>query len=193
MTHLRYFDAKGKGVSRESFFAPTSVDPKVAKLVESKKGILLNISFGDQPEPKRVTLGLRGDVQHHPLRLPFPLPDACAHTCEVIHVLEYLPPVDFFRWFDELWRVMRVDGLVYLRGPYGGDESHGWLSDPTHQTRVTEASFLWLDPRGPIYTLHPEVGRPIPKPWHPLLIERVPGSQGSLSYQATLRKVEAAT
>jgi hypothetical protein len=161
----------------------------VRALVESKKGILLNISLGDEPTRERVTLGPRGDVKTNPLVVPWALPDACAHTCEIIHVLEYLPSLHFFGWFDELWRVMRPDGKVYIRGPYGGDESHGWLSDPTHQTRIIEATFLWLDPRGPLYNLHPQVGRKIPKPWHPLFIERVPGSQGSLSYNATLKKV----
>lgn len=165
------------------------VDVRVAHLIDSKRGILLNISLGDKPEPRSVTLGPNGDVKHHPLLLPFPLPDACAHTCEIIHVLEYLLPSDFFAWFDELWRVMRPLGMVYLRGPYGGDESHGWLSDPTHQTRIIESSFLWLDPRGPLYGIHDQVARPTPKPWHPLFIERVPGSQGSLSYNATLQKV----
>lgn len=165
------------------------VDEKIAKVIESKKGILLNISLGDEPQPERVTFGPRGDVKGNPLGDHFHLPDACAHTCEVIHVIEYLSPNRFFDWFDELWRVMRPLGKVYIRGPYGGDESHGWLSDPTHQTRVIENTFLWLDPRGPIYTLHPQVGRSIPKPWHPLFIERVPGSQGSLSYNATLQKV----
>lgn len=176
-----------------ALFAPSdrrravSVESKVARLVESKKGILLNISFGDEPQPEKVTLGWRGDIKTDPL-WAFPLPDACVHTCEVIHVIEYLPPARFFDWFDELWRVMRPLGKVYVRGPYGGDENHGWLSDPTHQTRIIEATFLWLDPRGPLYNLHPQVGRRVPKPWHPLFIERVPGSQGSLSYNCTLQK-----
>jgi hypothetical protein len=161
----------------------------VRSLVESKKGILLNISLGDRPIASKVTLGPRGDIPQSPLVLPFNLPDACAHTCEVIHVLEYLPPAQFFAWWDELWRVMRVDGLVYVRGPYGGDESQGWLSDPTHQTRIVEASFAWLDPRLDFYALHAELGRPTPKPWEPQFIERRPGTQGSISYQCTIKKV----
>lgn len=152
-------------------------------------GILLDISFGGTPQPRAVTMGPRGDVRHAPTRLPFPLPNACVHTCVVTHVLEFLPPATFFAWWDELHRVLKPGGIVYCSGPYGGDESQGWLSDPTHQSRVVEQTFAWLDPRLPYYAEHAARGRKTPKPWHPQAITRVPGSNSTSSYNAILVKV----
>ena len=181
--------------------------PKITKLINSKKGILLDISLGGTPQPRSVTLGPKGDIKWDPRRVPpsgsnsgseysivdtrsWPLPNKCAHTCVITHVLEYLQPSVFFDFWDELHRIVQPFGLVYVSGPYGGDESQGWVSDPQHLTRVVEASFLWLDPRGPLYKLHGDVGRKTPKPWHPLKTARVPGTYGSISYNATLQKIE---
>jgi hypothetical protein len=60
-----------------------------------------------------------------------------------------------------------------------------------HCTRVIEQSFAWLDPRTPFYEVHDNLGRPRPKPWHPLTLSRVPGAHGTLSYNVTLQKPKA--
>ncbi len=159
---------------------------RARKLVERKKGILLDISMGGTPQPRSVTLGPSGDIKWDPRKLPFPLPSGVVNTAVVVHVVEYVSPEQFFAWWDELHRVMQPRGVVYISGPYGGDESHGWLSDPQHKTRVIEASFAWLDPRTPLYEEHAKVGRQKPKPWHPLHMARVPGTQGSVSYNVML-------
>lgn len=164
------------------------VSERIAKKIESKKGILLDISFGGTPQPRSITMGPKGDIKHNPLKLPFPLPSESVHTAVVTHVLEYLEQGQFFSWWDEMWRIMQPLGAVYGSGPYGGDESQGWLSDPTHKTRVLEQSFAWLDPRTPLYGEHPKVGRKIPKPWWPLQLARVPGTEGTISYNCMLQK-----
>lgn len=164
------------------------LSPRVRTLVKRKAGILLDISFGGTPQPRSVTLSPKGDIPHRPLDLPFPLPNNCVHTSVTTHVLDYLPPERFFAWFDELWRITQPYGMAYISGPYGGDDSQGWVSDPQHRTRLVEASFAWLDPRTPLYGLHGDVGRQTPKPWWPLTLARVPGTQGSISLNATLQK-----
>lgn len=164
------------------------LSPQIEKLINRKKGLLLDISLGGSPQPRSVTLSPTGDIKHWPTQVPFPLPDACVNTSVVTHVLEYLEPAQFFAWWDELWRVTQPDGVCYVSGPYGGDESHGWLSDPQHRTRVLESSFAWLDPRTPMYELHPSLGRALPRPWWPLQMARVPGTQGSISYNVMLAK-----
>lgn len=161
---------------------------RVKKLLAKKKGVMLDISLGGTPQPRSVTLGPSGDIKHHPTKLPFPLPSAVVHTAVVTHVLEFLPPELFFKWWDELWRIVQPYGTVYVSGPYGGDESFGWLSDPTHRTRVIEQSFAWLDPRTPLYSLHQNIGRPTPKPWYPMQTSRVPGTHGTISYNVMLQK-----
>lgn len=159
----------------------------ITKLIQRKKGLLLDISLGGTPQDRAVVMSPAGDVRHDPREYPFPLPDGCVNTAVVTHVLEYVNPQCFFEWWDDLWRVMQPNGVVYISGPYGGDDSQGWLSDPTHLTRVMESSFLWLDPRGPLYGLHASVGRPTPRPWHPLQMARVPGTHGSISYNVMLQ------
>ncbi len=165
-------------------------NPKIAKVLAQKKGIILDISFGGTPQPRSVTMGPQGDIKHDPTEIPFPLPDGCVNTGIITHILEYIPQPRFFAWWDELWRVTQPYGVVYINGPYGGDESMGWLSDPQHITRIVEQSFAWLDPTTPMYALHPSLGRRTPKPWVAKATARVPGTYGTISYNVTLQKVE---
>lgn len=174
----------------------------VTRLLQRKQGILLDISLGGQPQSGSVTMAevwdaappgrrARGRQLVPPaLRLPFPLPDACVHTAVVTHVLEYLDPGAFFPWFDELHRVMRPHGLVHMSGPYGGDDSVGWIADPAHRTRIVESTFSWLDESTPIYKDgHASVGRPRPRPWRLAGFTRVPNTPGTYGYNATILAV----
>lgn len=156
---------------------------RIRRLVAKQTGILLDVSLGGTPQPNSVSFK---DLKQSPLKIPWPLPDHCVHTAVVLHTVEYVAPDQIFRWFDELHRVMRPGGVVYLSGPYGGEESIGWLSDPQHRTRIVEATFAWLDPRTPIYNLHETLSRPKPKPWHVVTQARVPGTLGTISYNCTL-------
>lgn len=159
---------------------------RIARLIHKKKGLLLDISLGGEPQAKSLTMG---ELECDPLKGSFPLPDQCVNTAVITHVLEYLDPSEIFDWFDELHRVMMPKGIAYFSGPYGGDESQGWLSDPTHRLRIVEATFVWLDPRSPYYTGHDTVGRKTPKPWIVLANARVPGT-GTLSYNVTLQRAD---
>ena len=161
---------------------------RVVRLLARKRGILLDISLGGTPQDGAVTMQ---DLGHDPLKLPFPLPDGSVHTAVITHVLEYLDPSQFFAFWDEVHRVVRPKGVVSISGPYGGDYSAGWLSDPAHKTRVIEQSFAWLDPRLPFYALHTSLGRPTPKPWHPIQLMRGPGPNSTISYNVQLQSVAA--
>lgn len=162
---------------------------KLSALIAKKKGVLLDVSLGGQPQERALTLRPQADadVPHHPCDIPWPIPDGCVHTAVITHVLEYLEPACVFDWFNELWRVLQPKGVAYLSGPYGGDDSQGWLSDPQHRTRIIEPTFLWLDPRGPLYALHATVGRKTPKPFWTLQQARSPGTQGSISYNVVIQ------
>lgn len=174
------------------------------RLLAQKTGILLDVSLGGTPQPSSVTMqevwaaiyprrksetSARHLLAAPALRLPFPLPDACVHTAVVTHVVEYLDPRDFFAWWDELHRVLRPHGVVHISGPYGGDESSGWVSDPQHRVRVAEPTFAWLDHRTLQYGAHDSVGRTPPRPWEVVGVARVPGTFGTVSYNATLQTV----
>ena len=158
---------------------------RVRRHVERKKGVLLDVSLGGQPQPNSLTFK---DIGQSPLKLPWRLPDGCVHTAVVMHVLEFLKPEAFFSWFDELHRVMRPSGLAYLSGPFGGEESVGWLSEPQHRTRIIQETFAWLDDRSPVYQeFHASLGRAQPKPWRMVTWARVPGTLNTVSYNATLQ------
>lgn len=161
-----------------------STSKRIDKLLARKRGILLDISLGGVPQEGAVTML---DLRHDPRVLPYPLPDGCVHTAVITHVLEYLEPSQFFAFWDEMHRIVRLQGSVYVSGPYGGDGSHGWLSDPTHKTRVVEQSFAWLDPRLPFYDQAGTLGRSIPKPWHTIQVTRVPGTHGTTGYNVQLQ------
>ena len=163
---------------------------KADKVIAKKSGILLDLSLGGTPQPNSVTCG---ELKMNPLALPFPLPDHSVHTAVFTHLLEFLEPSQFWAWMDELHRVMRPGGLAFVSGPYGGDDSHGWLSDPTHRLRVVDQTFSWFDPRLPFYSLHPTLGRPTPRPWHVLQARRAPGTHGTVSYEVILSAQAANT
>jgi len=158
----------------------------VERQIRQKTGILLDLSLGGSQQPNSLWMNPRGDLRHDPRVLPFPLPDHCAHSAVVMHLLEFLQPEQYFAWWDELWRVMRTGGIVYASGPFGGDDSIGWLAEPMHRTRVVELSFGWLDPMMPIYQEHQAIGRTPPKPWRVLTASRSAGSVG-LNYEAQLQ------
>lgn len=163
-------------------------DAATTELIESKKGILLDISFGGQPQARSVTYGPHGDVKRDPTLVPLALPTGCVNTVIVTHVLEYLQPQSFFAWFDELHRIMQPDGIAYFSGPYGGDESFGWITDPSHVTRVVEETFHWFDPATPFYELHQKhLSRKTPAPWKIMTSARVPGPNGTVSYNVTMQ------
>lgn len=156
---------------------------KRAAIVKKKSGILLDLSLGGTPQPNSVTCA---ELKMDPLKVPFPLPTASVHTAVVTHLCEFLEPQNFWKWFDELHRVMRLGGIVYMSGPYGGDDSQGWVSEPSHKVRIVEQTVAHLDPRLPFFNHHADVGRPQPKPWHVLQATRVPGVNGTTSYNFIL-------
>lgn len=166
-----------------------TVSRRVERLVRRKGGILLDVSLGGEPQANAVTFA---DLRHSPLDVHWPLADGAVHTAVVRHVLEFLDPAAFFRWFDELHRVLRPGGVAYISGPYGGDDGAGWVSDPTHRTRVVETTFAWLDPTTPLYERHGDTFRPTPKPWRTIVAARVPGSMGTVSYNAILQTLATA-
>lgn len=162
---------------------------RAAKVVKRKAGILLDLSLGGTPQPNSVTCA---DLKIDPRKPKFLLPTGSVHTCVATHILEYVAPTDVWHWFDELHRVMRPGGTVYFSGPYGGDESAGWVSDPSHRVRVVEQTFAWLDPRLPFFSQHADMGRAQPKPWHVLQATRAPGTHGTTTYQVVMRSAKAA-
>ena len=81
------------------------------------------------------------DIVHDLAITPWPLE---ADTVEEVFCSHYLEHVhDLMKFFNELYRVMRVGGKASFVVPYG-DNVRAW-QDPTHVRPIYEASFLYYD------------------------------------------------
>lgn len=154
--------------------------------VRRARGILLDVSLDGPRQEGCVLLRPDGDLRHDPLVVPWPLEDQVVLTAVVTKVLEYVepgPPANptWVRWMNELHRVMRPKGKVYLSGVWGGDEGRwAWEADPCHRIRVTSPMLDHLDPRTDRYA------RYRPRPWHVHSVTRVPWHGGVIAYNAIL-------
>jgi predicted O-methyltransferase YrrM len=130
--------------------------------VSTKKGILLDVGCRDRKERNWVgldgTIGPDVDIVHDLERFPYPIEDGSCITIKAAHVAEHINPRLFFRWMDELWRMLKVDGQLVLSAPYGG--SIGYWHDPTHVCHITEVTFQFLDPDFVLYQQYR------PRPWN---------------------------
>ena len=78
-------------------------------------------------------------------------------------VNQYLGEVDpgplFFRFMDEVWRILKPDAQFAFVLPYGG--SPGFLQDPTHIAQFNISTWAYFDPlasQGILYNIY----RPLP-------------------------------
>lgn len=97
-------------------------------------------------------------IVHNLLSFPWPIPDESYDGAISHQVLEHLPHLDgvagqdlVFRFFDEVWRILRPGGTFVFDTPdYRSPEAH---ADVTHRRFFAERSFshLWLPDRDPAY------------------------------------------
>jgi predicted O-methyltransferase YrrM len=135
---------------------------KVPKTVAKRTGILLDLGCRDRKEPNWV--GIDGvkrpgvDIVHDLEKFPYPIQSGSCLTIKAAHVAEHINPRLFFKWMDEMWRMLKVGGQFVLSAPYAG--SLGFWHDPTHVCHITEVTFQFLDPDFPLYQQYK------PRPWN---------------------------
>src|SRR5512141_1375250 len=109
-------------------------------IAAGKKGLLLDVGVRFAKDPNWVGIDSRSgpgvDIVHDLEKIPYPLESGSVLTIKAAHVAEHIPPKMFFKWMDELWRLLKVDGQLVLSAPYAG--SLGFYHDPTHVTALTE-------------------------------------------------------
>lgn len=76
--------------------------------------------------------------------IPWPFQDSCVDKLLMSHLFEHIPPEASLAVMDEVWRVMKFDGQVFIVVPHGS--SFGYMQDPTHQLPCNEATFSYWDP-----------------------------------------------
>ena len=122
----------------------------------------LDLGCGDGKQAGSLGMDRRAlpgvDVVHDIEVLPYPFPDGQFDRVTMSHVMEHIDPAIAVDVVNEVWRVMRVDGVFMLSMPYPGSVGH-W-QDPTHIRPWNEHTPCYFDPDFPdLYLIYK------PKPW----------------------------
>jgi len=146
-------------------------------------GIRLDIGCGENKQQGFVGMDKRKvqgvDIVHDLEVFPWPLPDECCLMIIGSHIVEHIKPWLQIELWDEMWRVMKLDGQLALSTPYG--KSEGFIQDPTHCSPYNAATFQYFDPRYPLYDVYK------PKPWR--IEEGFPQWQVTGNMECLLRKI----
>jgi hypothetical protein len=123
--------------------------------LRSKTPIRLDIGAGVHPMKgwtamDRVAMpGIH--IVHDFLDFPWPFEDGSVSEARAEHVIEHIPHLclccrkrqdPFFAFFDEVWRVLRPGGKLYLISPHS-DSRRAW-GDPTHCRAINEQTLMYL-------------------------------------------------
>ena len=124
-------------------------------------GIRLDIGCGEIKRPNCIRLDKRKldgiDIVHDLEEFPYPLPDECCVQIIGSHIIEHIRPEFTIDMFNELWRIMKLDGELILSTPYAGTTLY-W-QDPSHCNGFNQVTFQYFDPGFPLYEVYK------PKPW----------------------------
>lgn len=124
-------------------------------------GILLDIGCGENKQSGFIGMDKRElpdvDIVHDLEVFPYPLEDESCLTIIGSHIAEHIKPWLTIDFFDELWRLLKVNGQLALSMPYGG--SPPFWQDPTHCNGFIESTFQYFDPLYPLFYIYR------PRPW----------------------------
>ena len=143
-----------------SFVAKTK--SQLRRELEQRRGEVLKLDVGCGANKEAGFIGLdkenlKGvDVVHDFNKAPWPFPDETFTLLSAGYSLSYAE--DFYDFFNEAWRVLKVDGQFRLVVPYGVNTKY--LTDPRHKTPVVPQTFWSLDPTKQLF-YHASK----PKPW----------------------------
>jgi SAM-dependent methyltransferase len=138
-----------------------NVKLKVRKLIKANRGIKLDIGAGENRQPGFLTMDIRPlpniDIVWDIQKFPYPIPDNSCHKILMSHIWEHIEPKYRIVMVNELWRIMKHDGELWLSCPYY--LSFGAYQDPSHYPCPTEATFTYFDPNYPLWNVYK------PRPW----------------------------
>ena len=134
-----------------------------ANLLKKKQQLWLDVGAGPHPQPGCITMDKRKldgiDVVHDAEEFPYPFADQTFSRIILSHVMEHLKPWLALDIMNELWRIMKPEGVLMLAMPY--PNSTGFWQDPTHIKSWNEATPCYFDPQhgSGLYGIYK------PKPW----------------------------
>ncbi len=77
--------------------------------------------------------------------LPLPFADNCVDEIVLSHVIEHLTLAEINTLFDEIYRILRADGVMSISVPHA--MTVAFNTDPTHKSRFTFETFYYFTPR----------------------------------------------
>lgn len=123
--------------------------------------MIVNLGAGYAREPGITTLDKRPlpgiDIVHDLENIPWPLPDESCELLWATHIIEHIKPWLTIDFFNEMWRILKPGGEVFISTPLAG--SPEFWNDPTHCNGFTEHTFRYFDPTFTLYETYK------PRPW----------------------------
>ena len=117
-------------------------------LADNNLGIKLDIGCGSNKQPGFIGMDKRKletvDIVHDAEHFPYPIPDESCSVVLMSHVWEHIKPWLTIDLMNELWRITKPGGQLWLALPYGW--SFGYIQDPTHCNPANEATWTYFDP-----------------------------------------------
>lgn len=136
---------------------PPALVPRLKEVAQ----VWLDVGCGGNKQPNCIGMDRRKlpgvDVVHDLEVVPWPLKADTFSRIVMSHVMEHVKPWLVIDVMNEMWRVMKVDGLLCMAMPYPG--SHGHWQDPTHIKPWNETTPLYFCPGNELYEIYK------PKPW----------------------------
>ena len=135
-----------------------------AKLFSSAAGVKLDVGCGIFKQKGCLGMDMirhkNVDIVHDIQCFPWPVPDDVCTFILLSHVFEHVESKHRFALMDELWRICRYDGQLFIACPYAG--SFLEAAHPAHYMCPNEATFQFFDPD---YQLWHSCSYQKPKPW----------------------------
>jgi len=158
----------------------------MTELLAKAMGIKLDVGCGGNKQPGFVGMDMYPregivDIVHDIQEFPWPFPDSVCTVILLSHVWEHVEPKYRFRLMDELWRIIRHDGHLFISCPHDG--SHLAAAHPQHYMCPNSTTFQFFDPD---YHLYSCCDNPDQKPWQ--LVTNDPNLTGNIEVALRPRK-----
>jgi SAM-dependent methyltransferase len=136
--------------------------PSLVPHLKEHSQLWLDVGCGEAKQQNCVGMDRRAlpgvDYVHDLEVVPWPFEAGTFSRIVMSHVMEHIKPWLVIDVMNEMWRVMKVDGVLLMAMPYPG--SHGHWQDPTHIKPWNETTPRYFDPDCPeLYEIYK------PSPW----------------------------
>lgn len=135
---------------------------RVKALLQKKTHLWLDVGCGTNKQDGCIGMDIQKvsgvDVVHDHEKIPWPFAKETFTRVSLVHVMEHVKPWLHVKLVDEIWRVLKPNGLLLMVMPYPGTVGH-W-QDPTHIKPWNEHTPKYFDPEFPdLYRIYQ------PLPW----------------------------